>query len=763
MSNNKLLNTSVDLKQKSMSQAFNYYQNVIFKNPLKVKKFETQSSEENWLKYEILYYQVQQNELTIKENIDKFLILKGYVEENNYLIELRNKILAQGFSITAQEIRFAKDNTILALSNFNDLSLDFSVRAIADKIFRNEADYMYSTVSPKYYSEIENFYFLFDLILKFRSSIKLYTEMVDESLNINTIDPYILNNFFLSNGFSLGLDIPTHLKANFALSLFKMYETKGTYTSFFEIFKALNINYPIFSIYLLRMKNELSTDEFRAIKIPVLTSDSNPYDYLKRILNTYKDEELNSILRNISVTNAELEALDPKWGTNFTELLDLTDGLQIIKTNYHFIEVSRNLKEITLLWSLADVISRYIRDDIILSTSKIENVNLKQIIALLNSLIFKTLDVSVNVQQFVANRELNRIGCYYTLDEIKAKAENINNVTDLANFFQEAKEFIETKNVYDANAYYYDPKLNMLDIPAETQVEYGDLLNSVDMFNDLVSITSSTIALEFFDELIYNLDDLFYQINLPSSTTQLLPVEKLLNYFKTFYSTILTYRTEAQKFNEFNFGNKPVTVIGVIDHSNIENESYEPIYFRENAEEFLVNYFFKDDPNLQIANRNYRELAIRVVRYDFTEKITGLLKYNNELLQNDGIVNVQLVVSLNLENYFFERFFVLGNIIDRETNTSSLINQNPNNTFSNYFHNELQYERYEINRNTIAFQAFNEFNDITVLPFKDEMLNDSQEYLKDTNGNYILDGNNEKIIVDLNIDNFKGQDLLYYL
>ena len=762
MSNNKLLNTSVDLKQKLMTQAFNYYQNVIFKNPLKVKKFETQKSEENWLKYEILYYKVQQNELTIKENIDNFLSLKGYIEENDYLIELRNIILAQGFSITAQEIRFAKDNTVLALSNFNDLSLDFSVRSTADKIFRNEADYMYSTVSPRYYTEIENFYFLFDLILKFRSSIKLYTEMIDESLNINTIDPYILNNFFLSNGFSLGLDIPPHLKANFALSLFKMYETKGTYTSFFEIFKALNVRYPIYSIYLLRMKNELKKDEFRAIKIPVATSDANPYDYLKRILNTYKGEDLNNILRNISVTNEELVSLDPKWGTNLTELLDLTDGLQIIKTNYHFIEVSRNLKEVTLLWSLADIISRYIKEDIVLSTSKIEQVNLKQIIALLNSLVFKALDVSTNVEQFVSQRELNRVASYYSLEEIKEKASKIKNVNDLANFFKEAKSVIKLKTAYNVNKYYYDPDLNILDIPAETQIEYKDLLGAVDMFNDLVAITSSTITLEFFDELIYSLDDLFYQINLPSTTTQLLPIEKLLNYFKTFYSTIITYRTEAQKFNEFNYGYRPARILGVLDYSNIENESYEPIYFKENPDEFLVNYFFSGDPAKWI-NRNYRDISFRKIRYDFLEKINGLMKYNREILQNDVTFIIDLAISLNIENYFVDQFYIAGLFNDSEKNPSSFMNTNPENTFARYFNNNLQYERFEIHRDTISYQAFDEFDDPTVLPFKEEMLNDSQKYLKDIHGDYILDENDEKIVVNVDIDNFIGQQLLYYL
>jgi len=616
---NKLLNTSIDLKQRAMTQAFSYFQNTIFKNPLKVKKFETQLSEENWLKYEILYYQVQRSDLTVQENLDTFPSLRTYTEENTYLVELRNAIIDEGFFLTAQEIRFAKDNTVLSLKNFNDLELGFAYRDTANQIFRKEADYMYSTVSPRYYTEIENFYFLFDLILKFRSAIKLYTEMVDESLNINTIDPYILNNFFLSNGFTLGLDIPPHLKANFALSLFKMYETKGTYNSFFEIFNALNINYPIYAIYLLKMKNNLLVDEFRAIKIPVAAADSNPYDYLKRILDTYKNEELDNILRNISVTDAEIEALDPRWGTNLTELLTLTDGLQIIKTNYHFIEISRNLKEVTLLWSLADILSRYVRDDILLSTSKIERVNLKQIVALLNSLVFKALDVSTNVESFVSQRELNRVASYYSLEEIKAKAAAIRNVDDMALFFKEAKARIKKQSAYDVKKYYYDPNLSLIDVPVETQIEYKDLLKSVDMFNDLVAITSSSVTLEFFDELIYSLDDLFYQINLPSTTTQLLPVEKMLNYFKTFYSTILTYRTEAQKFNEFNYGHRPETVQGFMDRSHTENETYIPLFFKEDPVDFISNYFFSGDPKKWIATRNYRDFS--------TQKVYAFIHY----------------------------------------------------------------------------------------------------------------------------------------
>jgi hypothetical protein len=89
----KLLNTSLDLKQKIMGEIFDYYKNLIFKNPIRVRKFETIKSEENWLKYEILYYKVQTFDLTISENIETFPSLQDYEEQNDYLIELRNSLL----------------------------------------------------------------------------------------------------------------------------------------------------------------------------------------------------------------------------------------------------------------------------------------------------------------------------------------------------------------------------------------------------------------------------------------------------------------------------------------------------------------------------------------------------------------------------------------------------------------------------------------------------------------------------------------------
>ena len=613
MSNNKLLNTSVDIKQKFLANIFFYYQNIIFKNPLKVKKYESQKTEENWLKYEILYYKVQENELTISENLFKYPVLNNYVEENTYLIELRELLLTEGLTISAQEIRFVKDNTVLGLKNFDDINLDYTFRNNANEIFRKEADYMYSTVSPRYYSEIENFYYLFDLILKFRCVIKLFSDSIDESLNINTIDPYLLNNFFLSNGFTLGLEIPTHLKANFALSLFKIYETKGTYQSFFEILTALNANYPIFSIYLLRMKNIEGNEEFRAIKIPVVTKDSNPYDYLKRILNTYKGSELDNILRNLSITNEEISNLDPKWQTNLVELLDYSDGLQIIKTNYHYIELSRNLKEVKMLWSLADIISRYISEDIILSTNKIESVNLKQIIALLNSLSFKAMDISINIEEFSSKKALNRVASFFTLDEIKTEASKIRTTKDLSIFFGKARKLISKKMEYDYTKQYYDPSLYFLDIPEETAEKYKDLLQSVDMFNDLVAITTSSAALEFYDELIFSIDDLLYQLELPSVTTNIVPIDKILNYFSTFYSTLLTHRNEGQQFLEFNYGHRHEKVIGLIDMRGEELGfiTYEDDYaYKNKSSDFILNFYFKDEVPLHLKDRMYKNLVV---------------------------------------------------------------------------------------------------------------------------------------------------------
>jgi hypothetical protein len=556
-----------------LSDIIKYYRGCTFYEINKRKSVETKETLENWNRTEI-YYQRKffDNTKTQLENIQLFIttnnIGMNYTEYNSYLVELRLKLLALGVTVSAFELRLYDSFDILHSTSSSTTNLDASFIREAKSVIKKEFNFISNTMTPEYYQTMKYFNDLFLFLLIVRSAFKVFAKISDGYIFSDTENEYLLNNFFLSFGFTFYDKIPKSLKANFALSLLKLYKTKGSYENIFTLMKALNKTYNVYAIYAVKLPNVTYKSFPYVAPTYGLTLSSNVYLYSKVEEIKFSNSQYRTALFKVkleegvnpdvtflnlaktgtqvevdaaSITYNEIMGKDETWLATPDDIFRDYDGFWL-KTKYHYVENRLDLESQTILLSLVEVVSRYLSSAIKFSSGDVEDIELKQVVALLNSITLKVLErSSASVGSLLTEQPRTGIYSIFSLAEITTKVASITNISELNSFFNEAKQRIISRGNDKGNLLSNDPVI--INLPTGVSQTYSNLMSSVDNFNILMSLNAQSDIEQHYEKTLRVIEDMLNQIEITLVSSNL-PFVKIMRYFKSFYSKIIPQSNE---------------------------------------------------------------------------------------------------------------------------------------------------------------------------------------------------------------------------
>lgn len=350
-----VLLASVNAQEKRVTTLLRYIKNIVVKDEIlfeKVETFESRQAANILINY--FYEEFYREEFSYAENIERFKtspMYEDYQEQNEYIAYLENLLSLYEIDITFIEIRLADPFTIFYYDKKNT---PLAVHTSFARELVQEYEYQKINFLPTMYKEEELFISMFRFSLMISTVLRVIKEDSDKRIDLDTNDIQLLDNFILSYGFVLNGLLKDSIKAKFALSLHKLFRTKGSFTNIKEINQLFNYSELIvYNLYLffdeeLWITNGSPADKtgyffFLAVNEMEGETVAEVYDH-ENIFNERK-RLFQKIIEN-----------DNTWLATENDLYD--EGIKFIKSKYFFVEDKRTVELMTDGMSLLSNIAR---------------------------------------------------------------------------------------------------------------------------------------------------------------------------------------------------------------------------------------------------------------------------------------------------------------------------------------------------------------------------------------------------------------------
>lgn len=656
--------TILDKNTKLLTTLLKYVSTIVVKDEILAEQVETYKSQQNadvMLNY--FYDEFYDENLTMKENLNNFEshpVYQNYKEMNEYISYIKEILELHSVNMSYIEIRKSEPFEVL----YYDSSL---VSLQLHQQFTKElvAEYEYQKLNflPEAYKDSDLFTSMFRFSLMISTILRVLKLRAEERITISTEDIKLLDNFILSYGFVLNGLLSDSVKARFAVSLHKLFRTKGSFTNLAEISNIFNFSdTSIFNLYLI-------FDEKRWIANNSPADKTGYYYFLA--VNEMKGETFpkvfnDELLRTERIKDYDfITDLDNSWMTTENELFD--NGISFVKSKYFFVADERTIQTMTDAMSLMSNIAKRLKitgriNDFKYSIEPLNDTDLYTIIKYHVFMTNKVIDKEFDYLMSTADQDRQSVFTgFSSKEEFYNFVDNIVDKKDLVIKFEEKLDEINLKRDAlqfnrlvekgkvrgdDGFTTWQDLFKNFADLPISvTQSSFNYLLSGINAYDSIKDSRLDSNIREQYEESVSMNSQLltnFGTINLDNKGSFYQTIE----YFRTFYSKML-FEDNSYRFKEFLMARKGADKVREIVGTNFFNEKNTLGYsgfFTDILEQQITK--FTNNPNDVDFYTYYRQFyleklsGVGIVTDAGVTRTIGKNIKDDELLNPDGVKNI---------------------------------------------------------------------------------------------------------------------------